>query len=77
MKKYSIKLQNHSTSISLEPEFINELKAIAKSEKKSIAQIISQIDKSRLAESTSEMKSYDNLSSAIRIFVLKSIKSNK
>ncbi|MDR2933746.1 MAG: ribbon-helix-helix domain-containing protein [Rickettsiales bacterium] len=76
MQKLSIKLQNHSTSISLEPEFIVELKAIAKLENKSIAGIISDIDKTRL-ENPTTMNNFTNLSSTIRVFILNYIKSKK
>ena len=66
MKKLSVSLSGHQTSISLEPEFIAELQRIAKKNNASVASIISNIDATRDAKS--------NLSSAIRIWILKSIK---
>lgn len=66
MKKLSVSLSGHQTSISLEPEFIAELQRIAKKNNASVASIISNIDATRDANS--------NLSSAIRIWILKSIK---
>lgn len=63
MKKRSVSIQGHSTSLSLEDDFWNGLKAIAKAENKSIAALISEIDVSR--EIT------NNLSSAIRVFVFR------
>lgn len=66
MKKLSVSLSGHQTSISLEPEFIAELQRIAKKNNASVASIISNIDATRAANS--------NLSSAIRIWILKSIK---
>jgi predicted DNA-binding ribbon-helix-helix protein len=63
MKKISVSLSGHQTSISLEPEFIDALRNIAKKTNKSVASIIANIDANR--------KPNTNLSSAIRIWVLK------
>ena len=68
MKKISVSLSGHQTSISLEPEFISELQQIAKTQNKSIASIISELDKTRTPN--------QNLSSAIRVWILKNIKRN-
>lgn len=62
MKKISVSLSGHHTSISLEQEFLNILQKIAASEKRSVAAIISEIDTTRDTET--------NLSSAIRVWVL-------
>lgn len=67
MKKISVSLSGHQTSISLEEEFINTLKEIAKNKNKSIAAIISDIDSYRTPET--------NLSSAIRVWVLNNLKN--
>lgn len=61
--KYSIALQGHRTSVSLEPEFWGELKRIAVSRDQSINTIVGQIDNARRG----------NLSSAIRIFILEEV----
>ena len=63
--KRSIRIANHSTSISLEPEFWAELKALAAREKLSLNQLVAQIDAARTG----------NLSSALRLYVLKSLKN--
>ena len=63
MKKLSVSLSGHQTSISLEPEFIDALHKIAMREKKSVASIIEQIDAARHAG--------ENLSSAIRVWIFK------
>ena len=63
MKKISVSLSGHQTSISLEPEFIDVLHEIAKRDNVSIASIINQIDSTR--------RPGTNLSSAIRVWVLK------
>lgn len=65
MKKISVLIANrHATSLSLEPEFIDVLKQIAKAQKRSINDIITEIDSNRQKE---------NLSSAVRVYVLKEI----
>ncbi|PLW75530.1 ribbon-helix-helix domain-containing protein [Cohaesibacter celericrescens] len=61
MKKHSVTIAGHRTSISLEDEFWTGLKSLAASRNKSLADIIRQIDRDRGA---------NNLSSAIRISVL-------
>ena len=67
MKKYSVVIANrHQTSISLEPEFYAELVNIAKSKNITINQLITQIDASR---------QINNLSSALRVYVLEHLKS--
>lgn len=63
MKKISVSLSGHQTSISLEQEFITELNAIARRDKVSVASIINKIDSMRKPDT--------NLSSAIRVWVLK------
>ena len=63
MKKMSISLSGHLTSISLESEFIDILKEIALADKTSVAAIINSIDKSRATDS--------NLSSEIRVWIIR------
>ena len=67
LEKHSITLMGHQTSISIEPEFWVELKAIANKQIKSINEIISSIDISQ---------HNGNLSSCIRVFILKNLKNN-
>ena len=66
MKKRSINIAGHSTSVALEPEFWAELEAIAAQGDISMAKLIEEIDNSR--ETT-------NLASALRLYVLKHLKS--
>ena len=61
IKKYSVTIAGHSTSVTLEPEFWAVLQTIADAEKKPIAQIVAEVDKTR---------GRDNLSSALRLRVL-------
>lgn len=68
MHKISVIIANrHSTSISLEPEFWAELKDIAKQKGLSINQLVSEID---------SVRELENLSSAIRIYILNYLKKN-
>ena len=64
MIKRSVRIDNHDTSVSLEQEFWDALHKIAKSKALSINALISQIDKER---------ALDNLSSAIRVFILREV----
>lgn len=66
MKKISVSLSGHQTSVSLEPEFIDELNHIAKEQNRSVTSIIAELDATRMPNT--------NLSSAIRVWVLKAIK---
>ncbi len=69
MKKLSVVLNGHQTSISLEEIFIETLKNIAKKENTSIASIINKIDSARTGNS--------NLSSEIRIWIMNYLLHNK
>lgn len=63
MKKISVSLSGHQTSISLEDEFVVALNKIAKNKNRSVASIIQEIDSVRTPES--------NLSSAVRVWILR------
>lgn len=62
MKKISVSLSGHQTSITLEPEFIDALHALAVRHGKPVAQIINEIDDARTPDT--------NLSSAVRVWIL-------
>jgi len=62
MKKISVSLSGHQTSISLEPEFIDTLHEIAGAQNRPVGAIINEIDKTR---------GRTNLSSAVRVWILK------
>ncbi|MBB3607474.1 ribbon-helix-helix domain-containing protein [Rhizobium sp. BK602] len=66
IRKHSATLHGHRTSFSLEDAFWSELKAIAKIRGTSLAALISEIDDGR--------DSASNLSSALRLYVLKWLK---
>jgi predicted DNA-binding ribbon-helix-helix protein len=59
--KRSIVLAGHKTSVSLEDAFWEGLKAIAKSKRKTLSDLVGGIDTDR---------KHSNLSSALRLFVL-------
>ncbi len=64
VKKRSVIINGHATSIALENAFWLELKANAKSRNISVNQLVGEIDAARPGA---------NLSSSIRIFILKSL----
>ena len=66
MKKRSIKIRGHMTSVSLEDEFWTELGQIAEDRGISVASLVAEIDSRRAG----------GLSSAIRLFVLATVKSD-
>jgi predicted DNA-binding ribbon-helix-helix protein len=65
MRKISVSLSGHQTSISLEQEFIDILQKIADEQNTSVASLIKEIDENRQPDS--------NLSSETRIWILKQI----
>ena len=66
MKKRSVLLQGHATSVSLEDEYWTEVKRMAAEAGLSVAAVIEKIDRERQAA---------NLSSALRLAVLRDLKA--
>ena len=64
MKKRSVSIRGHRTSLSLEDIFWDELAQIAKERGQSVAGLITEIDRARDT----------GLSSAVRLYVVKSLK---
>jgi predicted DNA-binding ribbon-helix-helix protein len=64
--KRSIQIAGHRTSISLEEAFWIELRAIAEDRSQSVAALVCEIDAGR---------GQSNLSSALRVFVLETVRS--
>lgn len=62
IRKHSVTIRGHRTSFSLEDPFWDALQAIASGRNLPIAALITEIDENRQPE--------DNLSSAIRVYVL-------
>ena len=66
MQKRSVIIAGrHNTSITLETEFMDELLSIASVQNQTINDLITEIDRSRTSS---------NLSSAVRIYILKYLK---
>jgi predicted DNA-binding ribbon-helix-helix protein len=66
IRKHSVTLAGHATSLSLEPAFWEALAAIASRRGQSLNQLIESIDGDRTAAGAAV-----NLSSAVRVFVLR------
>lgn len=66
VKKRSVDIAGHRTSVSIEAEFWEALAALAQRKKTSVSALIAAIDSARKG----------NLSSAIRIYVLKELQKN-
>ena len=69
IRKYSVALHGHRTSFSLEEEFFEALKEVATARGRSLASLIAEVDEGR-------GEGY-NLSSALRIFVLRAARENR
>jgi predicted DNA-binding ribbon-helix-helix protein len=67
LRKRSVMIQGHRTSLSLEQPFWDALKEIATRRGTSLARLIAEIDASRSG----------NLSSAARVFVLDALRAAK
>lgn len=68
VRKYSVTLHGHRTSFSLEEEFYAALKGIADGRGQSMAALIAEVDEGRA-------EGY-NLSSALRVFVLRMVRND-
>ena len=64
VRKRSVTIAGHRTSLSVEDAFWQELKRLARAEGLTVAQLIQRIDAERAG----------NLSSAVRIYVLERLK---
>lgn len=67
MKKRSVTIAGHQTSITLEEEFWTELKELAAANQQSINDLVTEIDKTRDLSI--------NLSSALRLYILSALKN--
>lgn len=63
-KKRSVVVSGHRTSVSLEPVFWDQLRALASQRRVSVNELVTKIDQQRAG----------SLSSAIRVFVLESLR---
>jgi predicted DNA-binding ribbon-helix-helix protein len=67
LKKHSLTLRGHRTSITLEDEFWQQLEVLARAEKLPVQELIARIDETRDG----------NLSSALRVHILKTVLQKK
>ena len=65
--KYSVAIDGHRTSVSLEPVFWGALKEIAAARGMTLSAVVTEVDRTRRG----------NLSSALRVFVLKEQKTEQ
>ena len=70
LAKHSVSIAGHCTSITLEAAFWTALAEIAKQRETTIAGLIAEIDRSRESDPAAP-----NLSSAIRVFVLRQMQA--
>ena len=66
MKKRSVKIAGHYTSITMEDEFWDALKTLAEKQSRPLAALIAEVDAAR---------GLHNLSSALRVYALKNLLS--
>ena len=71
MRKRSVTIDGHRTSISLEDGFWEELAAIAQTRRLSLNALVAEIDRTRSTPPTGRA---DNLSSALRLHVLETLR---
>ena len=71
MRKRSITIDGHRTSLSLEDPFWEELGALARARGLSLAALVAEIDHARGGPSSGKAT---NLSSALRLHVLEALK---
>jgi predicted DNA-binding ribbon-helix-helix protein len=65
LKRRSVVIDGHRTSVSIEPEFWDTLTGLAKAQGRGVNALIAEIDRARDG----------NLSSAIRVYVLKALRA--
>ena len=71
--KRSLTIARHRTSVSLENDFWDGLVAIARTDGKSVAALVGEIDKRRSAKASKQ----PSLSAAIRIYVLERMRGQR
>jgi predicted DNA-binding ribbon-helix-helix protein len=68
VRKYSVQINGHATSLSLEPAFWEKLRAIATSRGVSMNALVAETDAERMTR-----QDRPNLSSALRLLVLQDL----
>ena len=74
IRRHSVRIAGHPTSISIEDEFWREINQAAQEEGTSTAQLIAAVDNARTADSEGG-RPPPNLSSALRLYVLRRLRA--
>lgn len=69
LRRHSVRINGHRTSISIEDEFWQELSRMARTRGQSTAALIAEIDRAR-----AEVSAPSNLSSELRLYVLRMLR---
>ena len=78
VRKRSVTIAGHTTSVSLEAPFWAALRALAAGRGRSLNALVAEIDAARLSEETvGDAGPTGNLSSALRVFVLRCYQSGE
>lgn len=70
LRKHSVTIAGHRTSLSLEAAFWDRLNLLAKARQVSVNRLIEEIDRLRAADGA-----LVNLSSAVRVFILEALEA--
>jgi predicted DNA-binding ribbon-helix-helix protein len=70
LRRHSVTLNGHRTSVAIEDAFWAEITRIARRRELSVARLIAEVDRMRTAENPPA-----NLSSALRLYVLNDLKT--
>lgn len=72
IKKRSLSIRGHATSITLEDEFWDWLKKIAHQKDMTVPKLIAQIDEDRFKDKTGEI---NGLSSSLRVYIIRHLET--
>lgn len=76
LKRHSVRIAGHATSVSIEDAFWDEIKRAARAQGISTARLIETVDQGRTAGLPAGARP-PNLSSALRLYVLERLKAGR
>jgi predicted DNA-binding ribbon-helix-helix protein len=76
MRRHSVRIAGHATSVSIEDGFWEEIKRAARADGISTARLIENIDRARTMATRAGTKP-PNLSSALRLYILERLKAGR
>jgi predicted DNA-binding ribbon-helix-helix protein len=76
LKRHSVRIAGHATSVSIEDAFWDEIKRAARAQGISTARLIETVDQGRTAGLPAGVRP-PNLSSALRLYVLERLKAGR